>query len=334
MVGKGFAMRRVVSVTVQHFPLAAAFRIARGAKTEAVVVVCEIADGDALGRGECVPYPRYGETVEGVVAAIEAMRPALADGLDRAALQEAMPAGAARNAVDCALWDLEAKRSGTRASVRLGIDAPRPIETAFTLSLDEPDAMRRAAEAAAHRSLLKVKVGAPGDAARIRAVREGAPRSRLILDANEGWSEDTIRENMLAAASVGAAMVEQPLPAGRDAILAHLPRPVPVCADESLHDRAGLASLLGRYDFVNVKLDKTGGLTEAHALVSEARRLGFGVMVGCMVGSSLAMAPAVLLAQGAEIVDLDGPLLMKADREGGLVYEGSNVWPPAPDLWG
>jgi L-Ala-D/L-Glu epimerase len=328
-------MRRVVSVTVQHFPLAQAFRIARGAKTEAVVVVCEITEGTARGRGECVPYPRYGESVESVVSAIEAVIPALAEGLGRDALQARMPAGAARNAVDCALWDLDAKRSGTRVAARLGVEAPRAIETAYTLSLDEPDAMHRAAQAASHRTLLKVKLGGPnGDPDRIRAVRAGAPRARLILDANEGWSEDTIRDNMLAAAAAGAAMVEQPLPAGRDEILARMPRPVPVCADESLHDRTGLASLLGRYDFVNVKLDKTGGLTEAQALVGEARRLGFGVMVGCMVGSSLAMAPAVLLAQGAEIVDLDGPLLMKADREGGLAYEGSTVSPPEASLWG
>ncbi|KQT57401.1 MULTISPECIES: N-acetyl-D-Glu racemase DgcA [unclassified Aureimonas] len=327
-------MSRRLSVTVETFDLAADFVISRGSKRQAVVVVATIEDGGTRGRGECVPYQRYGESVESVVAAIEAARSAIEAGAPRDALQTVMPAGAARNAVDCALWDLEAKTGGVPVAERICARPPVPLETAYTISLGTPADMAEAARAAAGRGLLKIKLGGDGDIERIRAVAAATSGARLILDANEAWTPETLRENMLAAAAAGAILVEQPLPAGHDEALATLPHPVPVCADESMHKTGDLAGLVGRYDFVNVKLDKTGGLTEALNLVSEARRLGFGVMVGCMVSSSLAMAPAVLLGQGADLIDLDGPLLMKADREHGLVYSASTVAPPMPDLWG
>lgn len=328
-------MARRLSVTVDRFPLARRFTIARGSKTEAVVVTCRLEEGSATGWGECVPYARYGESVESVRAAIEEVRGEVEAGADREALQSLLPAGAARNALDCALWDLEAKLSGRSVAERLGLDRPRAIDTAFTISLDTPDEMHKAAAAVGARSVLKVKVGAPeGDAERMRAVRAAAPQARLIIDANEGWRPETIRELMLAAASIGAFVVEQPLPAGQDEILARMPRPVPVCADESVHGSADLESLVGRYDYVNLKLDKTGGLTEGLRFLAEARRLGFGVIAGCMVGSSLAMAPAVLLAQDVELCDLDGPLLLLEDRAEGLRYEGSQVGVPSPALWG
>jgi len=327
-------MARVISVEAQSFPIAGVFTISRGSKTEAEVITCTIREGDNSGRGECVPYRRYGETMEGVQAQIAAMRTPVQEGIDRVTLVEAMPAGAARNAIDCALWDLEAKTSGIPASVRLGT-SPGPLETAYTLSLGEPGAMAAQARDNASRPLLKVKLGGTGDdISRIRAVREAAPGSRLILDANEGWTDENIVANMQAAAELGVALIEQPLPAGKDGILRRIPRPVPICADESVHVAADLPGLTGLYDAVNIKLDKSGGLTAALALRDDARRLGFGIMVGCMVGTSLAMAPAVLLAQGADYVDLDGPLLLARDRTPGLVYEGSLVSPPVPALWG
>lgn len=329
-------MPRRLSVTVERFPLAARFTIARGSKTEAAVVVCRIDEDGATGRGECVPYARYGESVEGVAAEIEALRADIEAGsLDRAGLLSRLPAGAARNAVDCAFWDLEAKLTGRPVHALAGRPAPAPLQTAFTLSLGSADDMARAAAEASHRPLLKIKLGAPeGDRERLLAVRAAAPRSRIVVDANEGWTEDSLPALLLAAASVGAALVEQPLPAGRDERLARIPHPVPVCADESVHATQDLASLRDRYDFVNLKLDKTGGLTEGLRFLAEARRLGFGVMAGCMVGTSLSMAPAVLVAQGAEFVDLDGPLLLREDRADGLRYEGSTLFPPEPALWG
>jgi L-alanine-DL-glutamate epimerase-like enolase superfamily enzyme len=282
-----------------------------------------------------VPYPRYGESVEGVAAAIEARREALESGLSREGLQGLMPAGAARNAVDCALWDLDAKLSGIRAHVTAGIDRLAPATTAYTISLGAPDAMAEAAAKAADRPILKIKLGgAGGDFERIAAVREAAPDSTLIADANEGWTEENLADHMAACAEAGFALVEQPLPAGRDGALASVSRPVPICADESVHDRAGLDRLVGLYDAVNIKLDKTGGLTEALALAEAARERGFSLMIGCMVGSSLAMAPALVLAPRARFVDLDGALLLARDREPGLVYEGSLVYPPSPALWG
>jgi L-alanine-DL-glutamate epimerase-like enolase superfamily enzyme len=323
-----------LSVRVERWPIAGAFTISRGAKTEAVVVIAELSDGEVRGRGECVPYARYGESVEGVMAAIETMRDALARGLDRAALQGAMPAGAARNALDCALWDLDAKRSGRRTYELAGLPAPCPLVTAFTISLGSPDAMAKAAAQAAARPLLKVKLGGDGDKARISAVRRAAPRAELIVDANEGWSAENLAANLAACADEGVTLVEQPLPAGYDDALATIARPIPVCADESVHARASLASLRDRYDAVNIKLDKAGGLTEALAMTEEAKRHGLRIMVGCMVATSLAMAPAVLVAQRAHLVDLDGPLLLARDREPGLRYEGGRVHPPAPELWG
>ncbi|MBN8998968.1 MAG: dipeptide epimerase [Rhizobiales bacterium] len=326
-------MTRQLSVAVERWPIAGRFVISRGARTEATVVVATIVDGGHRGRGECVPYARYGESVEGVVAAIESMRGAVADGLDSEGLVGAMPAGAARNAIDCALFDLEAKRSGIRVAERLGID-PLPLLTAYTLSLGTPEEMEAAARLAAARPLLKVKLGGHGDADRIAAVRRGAPSSRLIVDANEAWTESGFDACMQACLGAGVELIEQPLPAGADRYLERAERTVPVCADESLHVASDLAELAGRYDAVNVKLDKTGGLTEALSVVAAARGAGLRVMVGCMVGTSLAMAPAVLLAQGADFVDLDGPLLLARDREHGLAYEGSLVSPPSAALWG
>ena len=327
-------MNRVLSVVEERFPIDGAFTISRGSKTEAEVISCTITEGENSGRGECVPYRRYGETVESVRRQIETASAAISAGIDRARLLEAMPSGAARNAVDCALWDLEAKVSGVRVAERLGGKPPSPLETAFTLSLASPEAMAAQARENASRPLLKVKIGGEGDIARIRAVRQAAPASRLILDANEGWTDDDVANNLAVAAELGVALVEQPLPAGRDAILGRIGHPVPVCADESVHTVDGLEALAGRYDAVNIKLDKAGGLTAALMLRDRARDLGFSVMVGCMVGTSLAMAPAVLLAQGTDFVDLDGPLLLARDRTPGLTYRGSLVWPPEPALWG
>ena len=325
---------RKLAASIERWPIAGSFTISRGAKTEAVTVVATICHGGHQGRGECVPYPRYGETPEATLQALEAMREPIANGLDRQALQAAMPAGAARNALDCALLDLEAKSCGKRVWALLGRPAPRPCTTAFTISLGTPEAMAAATAKAAHRPLLKIKLGGDGDDARISAVRKAAPESELIVDANEAWTPDNLEHNLAACARAGVTLVEQPLPAGRDEALARIKRPIAVCADESVHDRAGLAALVGRYDAVNVKLDKTGGLTEALAMAAEAERLGFRLMVGCMVATSLAMAPAVLLAQRAQVVDLDGPLLLAKDRPDGLRYDNSMVYPPTPALWG
>ncbi|GAB4065634.1 dipeptide epimerase [Ancylobacter sonchi] len=320
-------------IRAERFPIAGRFTIARGSKTEAAVVVAELHDGPHVGRGECVPYPRYGESVEATVATLEALADAVAAGLDRAALQEKLPPGAARNALDCALWDLEAKRSGRRAFELAGLPEPRPAVTAYTISLDTPEAMAQAARLA-DRPLLKLKLGAPGDAERLAAIRAAVPASELIVDANEGWRAEDLPAHFAACAAAGVTLIEQPLPAGADAALADIARTVPVCADESVHGRDSLAGLVGRYDAINVKLDKTGGLTEALALAREARASGLDVMVGCMVATSLAMAPALLVAGLARIVDLDGPLLLARDREPALRYEGSLVHPPEPELWG
>lgn len=323
-----------LSVRIERWPLERAFTISRGAKTEAVVVVAELEDGHR-GRGEAVPYARYGETPEGVAAAIEAMRPALRRGLDRTALQAALPTGAARNALDCAFWDFEAKRSGCRAYQLAALPAPKPLVTAYTISLADAQTMAQAAASASARPLLKVKLGGGGDdVERIAAVRRAAPKAELIVDANEGWNERNLERNLAACAQARVTLVEQPLPQGHDDRLAQITRVIPVCADESVHDRASLAVLKGKYDAINVKLDKTGGLTEALALALEAERHGFVVMVGCMVATSLAMAPAVLVAQRARIVDLDGPLLLAKDRQHGLRFEGSVVYPSESVLWG
>jgi len=325
-----------LSVRIERWPLREAFTISRGSKTEAVVVVAELTDGTHCGRGECVPYARYGETPDAIVAAIEAMRPALDRRLDRTALQAAMPLGAARNALDCAYWDVNAKESGLPVHELAGLVAPGPRITAYTISLGTPAAMAEAAERAASRPLLKVKLGGPdaADDERIKAVRRAAPRAELIVDANEGWNEDNLTRNLAACADCGVTLIEQPLPEGRDAALSGLKRPVLVCADESVHGRTSLQHLSGRYDAVNIKLDKTGGLTEALALAAEAERRGFAVMIGCMVATSLSMAPAMLVAQRARVIDLDGPLLLASDRADGLRYDGSLVYPADRALWG
>jgi L-alanine-DL-glutamate epimerase-like enolase superfamily enzyme len=323
-----------LAVRIERWPIAGSFAISRGAKTEAVVVVAELSDGLYRGRGECVPYARYGETVEQVGAAIEAMAADVSRGIDRAGLQRTMTSGAARNALDCAFWDLAAKRAGRPVHELAGLAAPRPLITAYTISLATPDDMAQAAAKAADRALLKVKLGGADDAARIAAVRRAAPKAELIVDANEAWTPDDLAENLAACAQAGVTLVEQPLPADRDDALAAISRPLPICADESVHASASLASLVGKYDAVNIKLDKTGGLTEALAMAGQAERLGFTLMAGCMVATSLAMAPAMLVAQRARVVDLDGALLLARDRPDGLVYDGSLVHPPVPALWG
>jgi L-alanine-DL-glutamate epimerase-like enolase superfamily enzyme len=319
---------------IERWPIAGAFTISRGAKTEAVTVVAEVSRGGVTGRGECVPYPRYGETPEATLAALEAMREPVSRGLDNEALQAAMPPGAARNALDCALLDLKAKTGGERVWNLLGRPAPQACITAYTISLASPEAMAAATARAAHRPLLKIKLGGDGDGERIAAVRKAAPQSELIVDANEAWTSANLEPNLAACAAAGVTLVEQPLPAGQDAALAQIRRPLPVCADESVHDRKSLAGLRGRYDAVNIKLDKTGGLTEALAMADAAQALGFQIMVGCMVATSLSMAPAMLLTPQARFVDLDGPLLLARDRDGGLRYDGSLVYPPEAALWG
>ena len=323
-----------LALAVERWPIAGTFGISRGSKSEAVVVVAELSDSKARGRGECVPYARYGESVDSVVAQIEAMRPKLDAGLDRLALQTSMPPGAARNALDCAFWDLEAKRRNAPIHEIAGLPVPHELTTAYTISLDAPDAMAKAAQGVSSRALLKIKLGAEGDTARIAAVRAAAPRSTLIVDANEGWNDDNLAANFAACAEAGVALIEQPLPQGKDQALARMKRPIPICADESVHDHASFPALAGRYDAVNIKLDKAGGLTEAMSMLAEARRRNFTIMVGCMVATSLAMAPAVLLAQTVSFVDLDGPLLLSKDRRDGLRYVDSLVYPPSPALWG
>jgi L-alanine-DL-glutamate epimerase-like enolase superfamily enzyme len=320
----------MITVSENSFRLAQTFTISRGSKTEARVLTVRVTLGGVTGWGECVPYARYGETLENVRAQIEALDPAIT----RQALQSALPPGAARNAVDCALWDLEAKLAGQRVWAMAGLPAPSPVVTAFTLSLAPPEEMRAAAAANAHRLILKIKLGTPDDMPRLEAVRAGAPRSTLIIDANEGWTPEIYTDLAPHLLRLGVALVEQPLPAGQDDMLAEIARPLPVCADESCFDRASLAGLKGKYDVVNLKLDKTGGLTEGLLARDLARQMGLKVMVGCMVGSSLAMAPAVLLAQGAEWTDLDGPLLLSEDRPSPLHYDAAGVHPPDANLWG
>jgi L-alanine-DL-glutamate epimerase-like enolase superfamily enzyme len=322
-----------LSVKVERWPIAGRFTISRGAKTEAAVVVATIREGKFSGRGECVPYPRYGETVRGVLATISALTPRLKEGIQRSELQKLMPPGAARNAVDCALWDLAAKRSGKRVFELADLPAPEPVTTAYTISLDTPEAMAEAARKVSY-PLLKLKLGAPGDPARLQAIRAAVPRTRLIVDANEGWNAGNLEENFAACVKAKVQLIEQPLPADADAPLADIERPVPVCADESLHDRAGLAALKDKYDAVNIKLDKAGGLTEALALCEAAAKAGFKIMIGSMVSTSLGVAPALLLAPHARFVDLDGPLLLAKDREEGLRYDGAVIQPADPALWG
>jgi L-alanine-DL-glutamate epimerase-like enolase superfamily enzyme len=319
-----------IDVTADVFKLAQVFTISRGSRTEAKVLTVRITDGGVTGWGECVPYARYGETLESVTAQIEG----LPEQVSREALYGLLPAGAARNAVDCALWDLQAKQSGKRVWELAGLAKPGPEITAYTLSLAEPAEMQAQAAKNAFRPLLKIKLGTPDDMPRLEAVRAGAPKSTIIVDANEGWSAEVYADLAPHLVRLGVALVEQPLPAGEDDALIGMARPVPVCADESAHDCSTLAQLKGKYDVVNIKLDKTGGLTEALKLRDAARAEGYDVMVGCMVGSSLAMAPATLVAQGAKVVDLDGPLLLGEDRENALKFDEDGVHPPVAGLWG
>ena len=319
-----------ITVTPDVFKLAQVFTISRGSRTEAKVLTVRVERGGITGWGECVPYARYDETLESVTAQIEGL-PA---GISRADLQDALPAGAARNAVDCALWDLEAKQAGKRVWELAGLPKPGPEITAYTLSLDTPEKMREQATKHAFRPLLKIKLGTPDDMARLEAVRAGAPESAIIVDANEGWSAEVYTDLAPYLVRLGVMLVEQPLPAGEDEALIGMQRPVPVCADESCHDCSSLPKLKGKYDIVNIKLDKTGGLTEAIKLKAAAEAEGYGVMVGCMVGSSLAMAPAVLIAQGVAYTDLDGPLLLAEDRDKPLKFDDAGVHPPSAALWG
>jgi L-Ala-D/L-Glu epimerase len=317
---------RELFVQIESFPLARPFAISRGVKTEATVITCTIRQGAHFGRGEAVPYARYKETVEGVALQIEAMIDAVDNGLTRDELLIKMPHGAARNAIDCALWDIEAKISGKSHQMHA-------LNTVYTLSLDTPDMMVEQALLSGF-SNFKVKLGGRGDDKRLLALRKALPNASMIIDANEGWTRDNIADNMQMCFETGIALIEQPMPVGHDDILLEMKRLVPLCADESLHTRADLAALKGKYDAVNIKLDKAGGLTEALLLRDEAKLQGYKIMVGCMVASSLSMAPAMLLAQGADFVDLDGPLLLKQDRAEGLIYEGTRVHPPSPRLWG
>jgi L-alanine-DL-glutamate epimerase-like enolase superfamily enzyme len=323
-----------LEIYLEEWPIRGTFTISRGSRTKAEIIVVELSEGTHLGRGECVPYARYGESLESVRRQIEELAGAITSGLSREDLQDALPAGAARNALDCAMWDLDAKRAGKSVWELAGLPAPGPLTSAYTLSLDSPSVMRDAACDNAARPLLKLKLAGPDDLARVEAVRSGAPDAAIIVDANEGWTADIYAALAPKLAALGVEMIEQPLPADADAALAEMERPVPVCADESCHDRASLPELEGRYDMINIKLDKSGGLTEALALKTQAEAMDFKVMVGCMLSTSLAMAPALLVAQGVQVVDLDGPLLLAQDRDHGLRFEGSLVHPAETALWG
>jgi L-alanine-DL-glutamate epimerase-like enolase superfamily enzyme len=319
-----------LTVTAESFRLAEVFTISRGSRTEAKVITVRATEGEKRGWGECVPYARYGESLESVAAEIEG----LPEDITRATLQEALAPGAARNAVDCALWDLEASKAGKRVWDLLGLPAPVPMITAYTLSLASPEEMEKSAAKHAHRPLLKIKLGTADDMGRLEAVRRGAPKSKIIVDANEGWSAEVYADLAPHLVRLGVQLVEQPLPAGQDDMLAEIERPLPVCADESCHDRKSLPDLKGKYDVINIKLDKTGGLTEALELRKAALAEGYDIMVGCMVGTSLAMAPATIVAQGARVVDLDGPLLLAEDRPEPLQFDAEGVHPPVRALWG
>lgn len=323
-----------LTVARESWPIRGTFTISRGSKTKADVVVAALERGGHTGRGECVPYARYGETVDGVMEQITSMRGELGKDMDRGALQAALPAGAARNALDCALWDLEAKSSGRSVAELAGLPVPEPVTTAYTLSMDTPERMKEQARAHRNAPLLKLKLAGDGDVERVEAVRRGAPKAAIVVDANEGWSIEQYVAYTPRLHRLGVAMIEQPFPAGNDEVLLDMARPVPVCADESCHDRRSLASLTGRYDMVNIKLDKTGGLTEALALKELAREQGLAVMVGCMLATSLAMAPALYLCRDVAVIDLDGPLLLERDRPEGLVIDNTTIHPPRPELWG
>jgi len=323
-----------ITATSDTFRMDGEFVISRGSKTEAIVVTVEITDLEFAGRGESVPYQHYGETIESVLDQIDEIRPSIEAGITPQELQNRMPPGAARNAVDCALWDLLAKKDRLPVHELLGLANPVPVTTAFTLSLSDPQTMRASATDNAVRPILKMKLGGEGDIERVEAVRAGAPYCRIIVDANEAWTVELYKKMVPELVKLKVEMIEQPFPANADEPLLELPKPITICADESCHDRKSLPALKDRYDMVNIKLDKTGGLTEALAMKQAAREAGFQIMVGCMVGSSLAMAPALLVAQGVELADLDGPLLLAQDRSTPLRYDGSVVYPASPELWG
>ena len=323
-----------LSIAQESWPIAGNFTISRGSKTAADVVVVTLEEEGHRGRGECVPYPRYGETLEGVVASLEAARARIEAGFSHASVPGLVKPRAAQNALDCALWDLEAKRAGKPVWQLALLQQPRPMVTAYTLSLDTPEAMAGAAAEASHRPLLKLKLGGEGDVERLRLIRAAAPASRLIIDANEGWTPEALPRLLKACAAVGVELVEQPLPAADDEALLRIAHDVTICADESAHDRRNLHKLAGKYDAINIKLDKTGGLTEALALAQAAREMNFRIMVGCMVATSLAMAPAMLVAQLAHVIDLDGPMLLARDRNPGITFDGSLMYPAEPALWG
>ncbi len=323
-----------VAFRQESWPIAGTFTISRGSKTQADVVVVTLKRNGHQGWGEAVPYPRYGETVTDTVAALQVQTSAIAKLASRDEIAKLALPFAARNALDCALWDLECKESNTPAWARAGLPPPKAVTTAFTISLDTPDAMAKAAQAAAQRPLLKVKLGRDGDRERLQAVREAAPLARLIIDANEGWNAANIEEMLSLCATYNVELVEQPLPASDDEALRSIKHPILVCADESAHGIESLADLTGKYDAINIKLDKTGGLTPALTLAKAAQSQGFKIMVGCMLATSLAMAPAFLLAQFADYIDLDGPLLLIRDREPAITYAGSLMQPPPPVLWG
>jgi L-Ala-D/L-Glu epimerase len=321
-----------LTVTRRSWALARPLITTRGVETTANVVIAEVSDGDGRGRGECVPLTRYGESIDSVAAALDAVKGAVFSGLDRAELQRALPPGAARNALDCAFWDIDAKRAYCSVAELAGLGAVAPVETAFTLALDTPERMAELAAGNRARPLLKLQLDGDGAIERVRAVRHATPASRLIVDANESWNEAWLSEFMPALADLRVELIEQPLPA--DAALARIGHPIPLCADESCRTVADLDRLDGKYEAINIKLDKAGGLTEALALAAEARRRGLRIMVGGTVGTSLGIAPALLVAQEAEIVDLDGPMLLAADRFPGLRYDGSTIHPPDPEFWG
>ena len=319
-----------IDVSQDSFPLKSAFRISRGSKTTADVVTVKLTRNGVQGWGECVPYPRYGETVESVTEQLQSVPPHIT----RADLIETLPAGAARNALDCAIWDVKAKETNRRVWQLANLPKPKPVQTAFTLSLGTVENMTRAATQNAHRPILKLKVGTPDDLDRLVAVRNAAPDAKLVIDANEGWTIDDYQLLIDHLVDMNIALIEQPFPAGQDACLSNLDRPIPICADESVHTSSDLPALNGKYDCVNIKLDKSGGLTAAIDLKAKAHAMGFDIMVGCMVGTSLAMAPALLLASDATLVDLDGPLLLTKDRDTPISYDARGMHPAPAELWG
>lgn len=323
------------NIHIEAWPLAGAFRISRGTRKVSDVLMVEVNDGNYVGRGECFPYARYGEDIDSVQKQLNSVRSEIEHGLDRQALLNVLAPGAARNAVDCALWDLEAKRAGVRVWDLADLPAPEPVTTVYTLGVDEPAIMGERARENSDRPRLKLKMTGDGaDLERVRNIHKNAPNARLVVDANEGWTIEQYLEYAPQFKELGVEMIEQPLPSTDDEQLSGVDRPIPVCADESCHDRATLKSLVGKYDMINIKLDKTGGLTEALNLRDAALKQGLSIMVGCMIGTSLAMAPGILVAQEAAIVDLDGPLLLAEDRAPGLSFTGSIIHPPETRLWG